>query len=547
MNSLQMDPPWKRMFWLGAIGAVIYLLIQIIPSFSNSDYAGGSSSVIDKQYAEQQAAAFIEEQFDVKPTYVHALHQSDRLLSGYLAKEKLLEYYETTYDQNFPTDTFQVEVHTPRQNSAGSETIYFVYLHMQTGKPVAWNRLGNTLTDEQKQSNYEKSVKAAKAAAVKQGFSVEQLREQLEPSKDGTIILEVIGSKAGEAQLNLHMRTVLDETGQDRIVTFKPAFVVPQGYINYVDQQDKLANSLSVWGYFVLTAVLFILSIIYAVVYRQHSSFKRGLVLTAVFLVFYIINNYNLTDGIRAGFGEDPDAKGFIAIAVAVTILLTIVMAVSVYFALVGGDALWRQMGKSRWPRFNEPGYGEHVWQSMKISYLLAFMLLGIQAIIFVVLQAGIGTWATSDVTQSPYNLKMLWIFPMLAWCAAISEEAVYRLFGIGLLRKWLRNPFIASLIPTMIWALGHVTYPFYPATTRLIELTIMGLILSFAFLRFGFVTAVFTHAILNSIMMSFMLIIVGSPVNVTAAIIYLILPIIIAWVIRIWHKRRGHSAVLTE
>lgn len=326
--------------------------------------------------------------------------------------------------------------------------------------------------------------------------------------------------------------------GRIQILTYKPAFKVPASYIEQVAKQDKQANAMSLYGYFVMTGLLFILSIVYAVLYRQHSSFKRGLIMTIVFAVFYIASNYNMADGVMASMGENPDAALNVTFGLIITSLLSLIMAASVYFALIAGDGLWRQMGFKLWPRFKEQNFGDTVWRSMKQGYLLALMLLGIQTLILLVLQYVLGVWTTSDVSQSPYNMNFPWLFPVIAWCAAISEEAVYRLFGIGLLRKWFKNTFIASLIPTVIWAMGHVAYPLYPSTTRLIELTIIGLIFSYILIRFGFITAVFTHAIFNTVMMCVMLVFLGSAVNIAAALFYIVLPVIIAWILRYLHNR---------
>ena len=232
-------------------------------------------------------------------------------------------------------------------------------------------------------------------------------------------------------------------------------------------------------------------------------------------------------------YGESANTSSQALFALVFTVAITGVLAVSVYFSLVGGDGLWRSMGRNHWPRFGETEYGDHVWRSMWLGYLIAFMLLGLQTVIFIVLMHVTGAWSTSDVSQSPYNLATPLIFPLMAWCAAISEEAVYRLFGIGLMKKWFKNTFVASLIPTIIWALGHVTYPIFPSTTRLLELTIIGLIFSFMFVRYGFMAVVFAHAVFDSIMMAISLMFMGTVGNILLGIIYILLPIPIAWVIR--------------
>ena len=47
---------------------------------------------------------------------------------------------------------------------------------------------------------------------------------------------------------------------------------------------------------------------------------------------------------------------------------------------------------------------------------------------------------------------------------------------------KIVRNTFVASLITSIIWALGHTLYPIYPVISRPIELVIIGLLFSYIF-----------------------------------------------------------------
>ncbi|MNF99386.1 hypothetical protein D3C84_822790 [compost metagenome] len=93
--------------------------------------------------------------------------------------------------------------------------------------------------------------------------------------------------------------------------------------------------------------------------------------------------------------------------------------------------------------------------------------------------------------------------------------------------------------MPTVIWALGHVSYPVYPFYSRLVELTIVGLLFCVLFVRYGFITAVFTHAMLDTVLMSFSLLQLGTPVNLLAALVYLVLPVGIAWLMRSFANRR--------
>ncbi|NBD26175.1 CPBP family intramembrane glutamic endopeptidase [Paenibacillus glycinis] len=530
MDSLQLKPNWTLYGWLAGIGLLIYLLIQIIPSTADSFFSSNSEPVIEKSAAEETAAAFVQKQFASRPERVHAVHQSDSLLYGYLEKNKLTRSYEDKYDKTLPTDTFQVTADMP------DDSVVFVYIHMQKGTVVAWNRLNESQASP---AEGKELTDTALSFAASKGYNQANLKVYRTYPDTGRIVFEQTASDVGQAKLQIDIRSEKLTDGSFRITSFKPHYVVPDSYADYVNKQKSLANYLSTIGSLFLSFVLFILAIIYASLYRKHSSFLRGIVVSLLFLGMYLVNDINMKDGLLAGYGESTDGNVLAAAAVIVTCLVTVVMALAVYFSLVGGDGLWKSMGRNLWPRFGQSGYGEYVWRSMWLGYLTAFALLGLQTIIFIVLMKVYGSWATTDVTQSTYNLAIPWAFPLLAWCAAISEEAVFRLFGIGLMKRWFKNSFVASLIPTIIWALGHVTYPIFPSTTRLLELTIIGLVFSFMFLRFGFITVLFAHAVFDSTMMAISLMFMGDAGDVLVGIVYIVLPIPIAWLFRIWDKKR--------
>jgi len=526
MYPLQSEPNWKLFSWFAAICAIIYLAAQVIPATADTFFGQNSAPVISKAQAEQTAIEFTQKQFDQVPESVHAIHQSNSLLYGYLAKEKQLEDYDKKYGSRMPTDTYQVSA-TLKDGSH-----LYLYVHMTNGNIVAWNKLGDGAVPAISPLN------TALAFAAKQGFPADKLQHETGPTASGIVRLLVTSEAVKEAKLKLTIRVEQNADGKQIVSGYKPAFVVPTSYEAYVNAQSKLASKLSLIGSMLLSFILFVLAIVYAILYRRYTSFQRGLLLTLVFLGFYLVNNFNMTDGIIATFGEEPDAPAYAVVTTVITCVITFVMALSVYFSLVAGDGLWRSMGRKLWMRHGEPGYGSYIWRSMWLGYLLAFILLGVQTVILFVLEKSTGAWSTTDVSQSPYNFSAPWLFPLLAWCAAISEEAVFRFFGIAIMKKWFRNTFIASLIPTVIWALGHVTYPIFPATTRLVELTLVGLAFSYLFLRFGLATVIFTHAIFNSLMMSLSLIFLGSASNILIGIIYILLPIPIAAIMRIWPSR---------
>nr|WP_279537943.1 CPBP family intramembrane metalloprotease [Paenibacillus turpanensis] len=130
-------------------------------------------------------------------------------------------------------------------------------------------------------------------------------------------------------------------------------------------------------------------------------------------------------------------------------------------------------------------------------------------------------------------------LFPLMAWVAAIEEEAVYRLFGIALFTKLLRFRPLAVLLSSVIWALGHVQYPIYPSYTRLIEVTVLGILFGYLFLKFGFITVVFAHAAMDSILMGLSVMSLGDTVSALSGLFYLVFPAIVGWLLAAYYKKK--------
>lgn len=134
---------------------------------------------------------------------------------------------------------------------------------------------------------------------------------------------------------------------------------------------------------------------------------------------------------------------------------------------------------------------------------------------------------------------------------AAITEEVIYRYFGVGIFRRWFKNTWLAALIPSLVWAAGHTLYPLYPASTRILELVIIGMLLTFIMMKFGFIAAMFTHAIFNTILMGMQLVIYGGTVDLISSIVFIVLPFIIAYVIKLlyhnYNKRLNSSLPSTD
>lgn len=548
----------KPLWIMAVIGLFIFLYIQVLPLTSTEGLQQETpGQIISKDRAVEAAQQFAEntiglDRLDpkVKPLVTY---QSNSDFYGYLSKQNLLTTYNHKYEKRFPYDIYRVSFSNP----ASFVKQLDVDIHMNTGavvgfeavqlysrkdrevmldqnRPVAMQNLkqleGNlSLTDKQN-----KAIPYLEAA----GYRAQEL-ELVSGTDDLGLTYKVKQSTIGDSHAELRFQY---EYGQ--VSSMEAAFSVPESHLDYVKAQTRLANWLYFGGYALLSFVLGILAIVYSARTRPYASFGRGIFLTAFYFAVNIFTVLNLMPVLQS----QNLSKGALTVLLVVQFLFTLMVTASVYFSLIGGDGLWRKQGNIMWMRANEPGYGGHVLSSMIRGYAWALILLGAQSVIFVLLEGTIHSWSTTDATQSTYNMLYPWLFPLVAWTAGIGEEAVYRLFGIPMLKKIFRSTWIASLISSLIWAFGHTLYPIYPVISRPIELAFIGLLFSFIFLRSGFITALFAHVIFDSVLMGLSLMVMGDLGSIMTGIIYILLPAVVGFLIYVFKRRdTGASAVVNQ
>lgn len=532
------DPkPQRRMktgtLWgLAALGLVLFVLLQILPSTASETLQlEQSAQVLTKEQAKAAALKFAEDELGLSPgpdAVVTYQTQSD--VYGYLAKEKLTDDYLQKYEKQFPYDVFRVYFSLSEEGWDGVT----IDVHMTTGKAVGFKKIPATdllvppnelLSSQGLALNQDEKIKLAEPYLKALGYG-EQGSPAVKETASG-LRLTFQEYNIGDAGARLDIRY---KDGQ--VAEIAGYFEVPQSYTDYVKRQKTIANWLTYAGYALFTFVLGILAIVYSALTRAFTSFKRGIALAAVYFLISMGSALNMLPYLESeGVNATLLMFGFV-----VQGLVTLILASSIYFSLVGGDGLWRKQGINLWARAKERGYGRHVLSSMADGYAWALILLGVQSVIFFILERTIHTWSTTDATQSPYNMLYPALLPLLAWVAGIGEEAVYRLFGIPMLKKMFRSTLAASIITTLIWAFGHTLYPIYPVISRPIELLFIGLLFSYIFLRYGFIAVMFAHVVFDSILMSLSVMFMGGTLNMVSGLFFIVLPALVAYVIYLFN-----------
>jgi membrane protease YdiL (CAAX protease family) len=139
--------------------------------------------------------------------------------------------------------------------------------------------------------------------------------------------------------------------------------------------------------------------------------------------------------------------------------------------------------------------FSRGVTKSVAFGYLVFFIMLGLQALIFYSGHRYLGVWREwVKLTQlSSSYVPFLSAF-IIGASASLSEEVVYRLFGISWAKKYFKNIILAVLIPALIWGFGHTSYAIFPVWFRGIEVSMLGMLLGFIFIKYGLIPLLVAH-----------------------------------------------------
>jgi hypothetical protein len=536
---------------LAVIGVILFLSVIFTSSYllgtSQPEEEADHGPAISQQEAADAAVRFAQKRFQLSANYeARTLYQTHSKRSGYLQKEHLSEKYTERF-ANLPLDYYEVEIN---DLSSGSTT-YYIDVNYKDQQILGW-------VAYQSPSNKVDTVASsvidpqalAEQAIIDQGYALADFTKldkspplekesTLTATKGRSFVYQSNTNQIGEAKLHLAL-TVLN----GKVVSFHPLFDIPASFQLWQEKQNDSAS--------IMTRISMIVSLIMAayalytiIRYRREITFRSGLWLMAIFLVIYIGNNFNMLPALRTSHSDGPSQfEALFYLAFLNTII--VMMAVSVYLSILAGKQMWTRFNWNPLPNWQDSSFGSHVLTAMARGYLLCLFILGVQQVLFFIAEHAFDVWSVNDASDSVLNMTIPGLFPLMAWAAAISEEAIYRLLGIAFFMKIVRFRFLAILLPSIIWALSHTQYPIYPVYTRLVEVTIIGIIFGYAFLKYGFMTVLFAHASMDSILMGMSLYGLGDWTHILIGSFYVVFPALVGWVLYKLHqgkiKRRALS-----
>lgn len=164
---------------------------------------------------------------------------------------------------------------------------------------------------------------------------------------------------------------------------------------------------------------------------------------------------------------------------------------------------------------------------------------MGAQAFVYNLGFKYCGVWdELSWLTQASTSLFPAFTALMIGFQASFSEETMFRLFAFNLFKKYGVPTILAVFLSAMIWGFGHTGYQIFPMWFRGVEVTCIGLIMGTFYLRYGLISVIAAHFLIDSFLSSLpYLLKPQASFNFYSALAVVALPLLLAFIALLFNK----------
>ncbi|MFH1655737.1 MAG: hypothetical protein ABH954_03915 [Candidatus Omnitrophota bacterium] len=304
---------------------------------------------------------------------------------------------------------------------------------------------------------------------------------------------------AGGAKL-LAGVTVSGEEARD---FFKSKLDIPEKFKRYVENQMILGNSIA--GSLRLVFLAWLVWAVYIIMKRRthlvvDKSSRIIKVIGWLIFIAAILYSLNHFQSILFGYPTSSFLMPFIIGNFINIITNSTFMAASVVLIGLAAESLRHEVLPDKklssfFHYINSTFWSRSSAQLVLFGYVFFLILLGLQSAAFHLGQTYIGVWVERIKFTELSSAYIPFLSALLiGYRASFSEEIVYRIFGISWAKKYTKNIFLAVLITALVWGFSHTGYAIFPVWFRGIEVTFMGIVFAFIFLRYGIIPVLVAH-----------------------------------------------------
>jgi len=330
----------------------------------------------------------------------------------------------------------------------------------------------------------------------------------------------------------------------DKMLYFSNNYLrVPDGFTRHIEKLKQTGENLMLAAN-IINQLLLVISIMLLVNRKRfvipraakHFYFSAGAFLVICIFFFSVLNNYQ---HLLFGYETTQSLSAYIGrglLSAAVSILFT----TGLVFILPGlsAEALRFEVAPSDKSQgfvssvlssFLTTSVARQIW----VGYLTVPILLGLQAVIFAVGFNYFGVWNELSwlVGSSTAVVPALSVFAF-GLQAAITEEILFRAFAVNFLRRYGLPSWAAVCLSALMWGLGHSGYEVFPMWFRVAEVSCIGILLGFIYLRFGLLSVIVAHFLADAFFASLQYLIKPQlSVDFISCVVVLLIPFIFSLV----------------
>ncbi len=395
----------------------------------------------------------------------------------------------------------------------GEKEEYYVSLSPKTGEVLSFSHL---IKDTEARDTKDKEVaKQLAKSFLKEKYKIDfskydfheeeavkkenRIDYQFSWEKKGVYVPWEDGDDAGGAKLIIG--TVV--SGEEIKNFYKSDLDIPEKFERYVEGQKVLGKYLS--SIFQLVLYLWIGWSVFIIIRRRNDtyinrSWKWLIIIGSFLFTLSICYFFNDLQDLFFSYRTSSSMISYVGIYLIGFIINYLFLSVFFVMQAAAGESLHQEtFPEKKFSSFfhyiNTTLFSRSVAGSILFGYVLVIIFLGVQAVLFSLGQKYLGVWVErmriSDITTSYVPFLAAFI---IGCRASLSEEIIYRVFGIHWSKKYIRNTILAVLVPAIVWGFSHTQYPIFPVWFRGIEVSIIGILYGWIFLRYGLIPLLVSH-----------------------------------------------------
>ncbi len=313
------------------------------------------------------------------------------------------------------------------------------------------------------------------------------------------------------------VRLTVDVWG-DGVGGYRRFLKVPEAFERRLTQTLAFGQVIAL-GSLGVTCVLVLIALGLTIARHRRGDvrWEPALRLAVLIAILFVAQGIALYPRAKFGYPTELQWGVYVAGLLIGLLFVSVLYGCWALFTLAAGESLGRETFSGSLTGFVDAALGKlrtpAVARASVNGYALGFVFLGYLAVFYVVAERWFGAWLPAEGPYSEiFNHTAPYLAPLtIALVAAITEEGTYRLFGISLVRRYLKSTALALVLPAMVWAFGHSSYVVFPVYLRGIELTIGGVIFGLAFLRLGLLTCLVAHYVVDAVLIGLPLLTAGT------------------------------------